>query len=59
MFCWILEFRRDVIQLKELKFQSYMHNECTTGKPDWIWKNCHDFMLKNKMSMQAKLGTFS
>ena len=41
--------------LKELKYQTYIYNECTSGKLDWICKSCHDSMSKNKMLMQAQL----
>ena len=33
-----------------------IYNECTTGKSDWICKSCHNFMLKNKMPMQAQVN---
>ena len=30
--CWKFEFRRNVIKLKEVKYQADIYNECTTGK---------------------------
>ena len=30
--CWKFEFRRSVIKLKELKYQSDIYNQCNTGK---------------------------
>ena len=35
-FCWKLKFRRNVMKLKERRYQTYIYNECTTGKSDWI-----------------------
>ena len=52
--CWKFEFR--ISKLKELKYQTDIYNECTTGKSDWICKSCHNSMSKNKMPMQAKLN---
>ena len=49
--CWKFEFQRNVIKLKEPKYQADIYNECTTGKSDWICKSCHKSMLKNKMLM--------
>ena len=53
--CWIFEFRRSVIKLKELKYQTNIYNQCNTGKSDWICKSYPKSMLKNKMPMQAQL----
>ena len=39
----------------EAKYQIDIYNECTTGKSGWIYKSCHNSMLKNKMSMQAQI----
>ena len=49
--CWKFEFRRSVIEVKELKYKTDIFNRCNTGKSDWICKSCHNSMLKNKMSM--------
>ena len=54
--CWIFEFRRSVIKLKELKYQTNIYNQCNTGKSDWICKSCHNSMLKNKVPMQAQVN---
>ena len=54
--CWKFEFRRNVIKLKEPKYQADIYNECTTGKSDWICKSCHNSMSKNKMPMQAQVN---
>ena len=37
--CWKFEFRRNVIELKERKYQTDIYNECTTVKSDWICKS--------------------
>ena len=49
--CWKFEFR--ISKLKELKYQTDIYNECTTGKSDWICKSCHNSMSKNKMQVQV------
>ena len=54
--CWKFKFRRNLIKLKEPKYQDDIYNECTTGKSDWIFKSCHNFMLKNKMPMQVQVN---
>ena len=54
--CWKFEFRRNLIKLKEPKFQSGIYNECTTGKSDLICKSCQNSMSKNKTLMQAQLN---
>ena len=54
--CCKLGFRRNVIKLKEPKYQSIIYNECTTGKSDWMCKSCHNSMSKNKMSMQIQVN---
>ena len=54
--CWKFEFRRNVIKLKEPKYQTDINDECTTGKSDWICKSCHNSMSKNKMPMQAQIN---
>ena len=55
--CWKFEFRRNALKLKEPKYKTGIYNKCTTGKSDWICKSCHNFMLKNKMPMQAQLNS--
>ena len=52
--CWKFEFRRNVIKLKETKYQADIYNECTIGKSDWICKS-HDSISKNKIPMQAQV----
>ena len=47
--CWKFDFRRNVIKLKESKFRTDIYNKCTTGKSDWIYANCHNSVMKNKM----------
>ena len=32
--CWKSKFRRNVIKLKESKYQTDIYNKCTTGKSD-------------------------
>ena len=54
--CWKLEFQRNVIKLKEPKYQTDIYNECTTGKSDWICKSCHNSISKNKMPMQVQVN---
>ena len=54
--CWKFEFGRNVIKLKEPKYQADIYKECTTGKSDWICKSCHNSMSKNKMPMQAQVN---
>ena len=49
--CWKFEFRRNVIKLKESKYQADIYNEYITGKSDWICKSCHNSMWKSKMLM--------
>ena len=49
--CWKFEFRRNVIKLKEPKYQADIYNEYITGKSDWICKSCHNSMWKSKMLM--------
>ena len=39
--CWTFDFRRNVIKSKELKCQTDIYKEHTTGKSDWICKSCH------------------
>ena len=53
---WKLEFCRNVIKLKESKYQTDIYNKCTTGKSDWICKSYHSSIMKNKMPMQAQLN---
>ena len=40
--CWKFEYCRNVIELKEPKYQTDVYNEYTTGKSDWICKSCHN-----------------
>ena len=54
--CFEFKFQRNVIKLKELKYQTDIYNECTTSKSDWICKKCHNSMLKYKMPMQGQLN---
>ena len=54
--CQKFEFQRNVIKLKETKYQADIYNECTTGKSDWICKSCHDSISKNKIPMQAQVN---
>ena len=54
--CWKFEFRRNVIKLKEPKYQADIYNECTTGKSDWIYKSCHNSMSKNRIPMQVQVN---
>ena len=54
--CWKLEFRRNVIKLKESKYQTDIYTKCTTGKSERIFKSCHNCMMKNKMLMKAQLN---
>ena len=51
------EFRRNIIKLKEPKYQTDIYNECTTGKSNWICNSCHNSMSKNKMPIQALLNS--
>ena len=51
--CWKSEFQRNVIKLKEPKYEANIYNECTKGKSDWISKSCHNSLSKNKMPMEA------
>ena len=44
--CFKFKFRRNVIKLKELKYQTDIYSECTTGKSDWICKKCHNSKSK-------------
>ena len=50
----ILEFRKNVIKLKETKYQTDIDNRYTTGKSDWICKSCHNATMKNKTPLQAQ-----
>ena len=52
---WKFEFQRNVIKLKEPKYQADIYNQCANGKSDWICKSCHKSMLKNKMLIQAQV----
>ena len=52
--CWKFGFRKDVIKLNALKYQTGICNKFSTGKSDWICRSCHKSMLKNKMPMQAQ-----
>ena len=54
--CWKLEFRKNVIKLKDSKYETDLYNECTTKKSEWICKSCHNSMLKNKIPMQAQVN---
>ena len=54
--CCKFDFRRIVIKLKELKYQTDIYNKCATGKPDWICKSCHSSMMKNKTPMKAQVN---
>ena len=40
------EFRRNIIKLKEPKYQTDIYNECTTGKSNWICNSCHNSVEK-------------
>ena len=52
--CWKFGFRKDVIKLNALKYQTGICNKFSTGKSDWICRSCHKSILENKMPMQAK-----
>ena len=52
--CWKFEFRKNVIKLNALKYQTGICNKFSTGKSDWICRSCHKSMLKNKMPMEAQ-----
>ena len=54
--CWRFEFQRNVIKLKESKYQTDIYNKCIAGKSGWIFKSCHNSILKNKMPVQAQLN---
>ena len=54
--CWKFEFQKNVIKLKESKYQTDICNKFTTCKSDWICKNCRNSMMKNEISMQAQLN---
>ena len=54
--CWKFEFRRNVIKLIASKYQTDIHDKCSTGKSGWICRSCHNSMMKKKMSMQAQLN---
>ena len=54
--CWKFEFRRNIIKLKESKYQTDIYTKCTTGKSEWLCKSCYKSMMKNKMLMQAQLN---
>ena len=54
--CQKFEFQRNVIKLKEPKYETDIYSKCTTGKSDWIRKSCHNSMQKNKTPMQAQLN---
>ena len=54
--CWKFEFQKNVIKLKELKYQTDIYNESATSKSDWICKSCHNSMSKNRMPMQVQLN---
>ena len=54
--CWKFKFWRNIIKLKESKYQTDIYNKCTAGKSDWICKSCHNSMMKNKTLMQAQLN---
>ena len=55
--CCRFEFRRNVIKLKEPKYQTDIYNGRTTGKSDWTCKSCLNSMLKNKMPIHAQLNS--
>ena len=50
------KFRRNIIKLQKSKYQTDIYSKCTTGKSDWICESCHNFMMRNKMPMQAQLN---
>ena len=52
-----MEIQRNVIKLKKPKYQIYIYCECSTGKSDYICKNCDNSMSKNKMPMQAQVNS--
>ena len=52
--CWKLEFKKNVIKLKQSKYDDDIYIECHTGKSEWICKNCHNSLLRKKMPMQAQ-----
>ena len=54
--CRKFGFRRNVIKLKESKYQTNIYTKCATGKSEWICKSCHNSKMKNKMLMQAQLN---
>ena len=54
--CDKFEFRRNVIKLKESKYETDIYNKSTTGKSDCICKSCHNSMMKNKTPMQIQLN---
>ena len=53
--CRKFGFQRNVIKLKESKYQTSIYTKCATGKSEWICKSCHNSVMKNKMLMQAQL----
>ena len=52
--CWKFEFRKNIIKLDSLRYQSSIFNECSTGKSNWICNSCHKTLLKRKMPVQAQ-----
>ena len=52
--CWKFEYKRNMIKLKDLKYDKELYEECHTGKSEMICKGCHNSLLKNKMPMQAQ-----
>ena len=52
--CWKFEFRKNVIKLHALKYQTGICNKFPIGKSDWLCKSCHKSIVKNKMPMQAQ-----
>ena len=52
--CWKFEFKKNVIKLKDSKYDDDIYIECHTGKSEWICKNCHNSLKSKKMPMQAQ-----
>ena len=54
--CLKFEFWKNVIKLKESAYETDIPTKCTTSKSDWVFKSCHNSLMKNKMLVQPQLN---
>ena len=55
--CWKLEFRQNVINFNNSKYEKDIYQKCHTNKSEWICNGCHRSLLKGNIPMQGPNST--